>query len=96
MTSQEPGQHLEKFWAEQWGTEGLNASKMPADIKIDVHSHFLPPFYREACLETGHGKPDGMPALPVGLSPKQLSRVRSGKEADLRNRSGARRHTLIS
>ncbi|KAE9376329.1 amidohydrolase 2 [Stipitochalara longipes BDJ] len=32
--------------------------------KIDVHSHFLPSFYRKACLETGHGKPDGMPALP--------------------------------
>jgi len=38
---------------------------MADEGKIDVHSHFLPPFYRKACLETGHGKPDGMPALPV-------------------------------
>lgn len=32
--------------------------------KIDVHSHFLPPFYQEACRTHGHGKPDGMPYLP--------------------------------
>jgi predicted TIM-barrel fold metal-dependent hydrolase len=36
-------------------------SKLP---KIDVHSHFLPPTYRQACLENGHANPDGMPALP--------------------------------
>ena len=35
--------------------------------KIDVHSHFLPPFYREALASTGHSKPDGMPKIPVGL-----------------------------
>lgn len=38
---------------------------MAIEEKIDVHAHFLPPFYRKACLETGHGKPDGMPALSV-------------------------------
>lgn len=32
--------------------------------KIDVHVHFLPPFYRKACLENGHANPDGMPYLP--------------------------------
>lgn len=33
--------------------------------RIDTHAHFLPPSYRQACSEAGHGKPDGMPALPV-------------------------------
>lgn len=32
--------------------------------KIDVHAHFLPDFYREACLANGHENPDGMPYLP--------------------------------
>jgi predicted TIM-barrel fold metal-dependent hydrolase len=32
--------------------------------RIDVHSHYLPPFYRQACLESGHANPDGMPYLP--------------------------------
>lgn len=31
---------------------------------IDVHAHFLPGFYRQALLDAGHGKPDGMPAIP--------------------------------
>jgi predicted TIM-barrel fold metal-dependent hydrolase len=32
--------------------------------RIDVHSHFLPPFYSNALAENGHSKPDGMPAIP--------------------------------
>jgi 6-methylsalicylate decarboxylase len=32
--------------------------------KIDVHSHFVPPKYRQACEENGHSHPDGMPAIP--------------------------------
>lgn len=32
--------------------------------KIDVHSHFLPPFYQDACRKNGHANPDGMPYLP--------------------------------
>lgn len=35
----------------------------PAE-KIDVHSHFVPPKYRQACEENGHSHPDGMPAVP--------------------------------
>lgn len=35
--------------------------------KIDIHAHFIPPFYQEACLKTGHGKPDGMPTIPVRM-----------------------------
>ncbi|KAF9889213.1 hypothetical protein FE257_007526 [Aspergillus nanangensis] len=32
--------------------------------RIDVHSHFVPPFWREASVSAGYGKPDGMPAIP--------------------------------
>ncbi|KAJ4377329.1 hypothetical protein N0V83_000154 [Neocucurbitaria cava] len=32
--------------------------------RIDVHSHFLPPFYRTALAENGHSHPDGMPGIP--------------------------------
>ncbi len=32
--------------------------------KIDVHSHFLPPKYRDDLAEHGHSHPDGMPAVP--------------------------------
>ncbi|SMQ50226.1 unnamed protein product [Zymoseptoria tritici ST99CH_1A5] len=32
--------------------------------KIDLHSHFLPPFYRTALQTHGHANPDGMPAVP--------------------------------
>ena len=38
------------------------ATDMPQ--KIDVHVHFLPPAYRQACLDHGHANPDGMPYLP--------------------------------
>ncbi|KAF3045863.1 hypothetical protein E8E12_001381 [Didymella heteroderae] len=37
---------------------------MPLPPRIDVHSHFLPPFYREALATNGHSNPDGMPAIP--------------------------------
>lgn len=33
--------------------------------RIDTHAHFIPPFYRTACEESGHRNPDGMPAIPV-------------------------------
>ena len=33
--------------------------------RIDVHSHFLPDFYRIAADEAGYGKPDGIPGLPA-------------------------------
>lgn len=32
--------------------------------KIDIHSHFLPDFYRQALLDNGHEHPDGMPGPP--------------------------------
>jgi len=38
--------------------------KHPLPQRIDVHSHFLPPFYRTALSENGHSHPDGMPAIP--------------------------------
>jgi hypothetical protein len=33
--------------------------------RIDVHSHFISPAYKQALEQTGHSKPDGMPAIPV-------------------------------
>tara|TARA_R110002003_G_scaffold145_15_gene13463 strand:- start:2247 stop:3380 length:1134 start_codon:yes stop_codon:yes gene_type:complete len=36
----------------------------PIPRRIDVHSHFLPPFYRTALAQHGHSHPDGMPAIP--------------------------------
>lgn len=35
-----------------------------ANQKIDMHAHFLPPFYRDALLEHGYAHPDGMPGIP--------------------------------
>jgi predicted TIM-barrel fold metal-dependent hydrolase len=32
--------------------------------RIDVHAHFLPPFYRDALIAAGLDHPDGMPAIP--------------------------------
>ncbi|QIX00655.1 hypothetical protein AMS68_006172 [Peltaster fructicola] len=37
---------------------------MTSTPKIDVHVHFLPPAYRQACIDNGHKNPDGMPYLP--------------------------------
>lgn len=42
----------------------------------DIHTHFLPPSYRQACLEAGHDKLDGMPKLPVNIG---LPTVRLGE-----------------
>ncbi|KAI4949445.1 hypothetical protein J4E91_005184 [Alternaria rosae] len=44
----------------------------PLPQRIDVHSHFLPPFYRTALAENGHTHPDGMPAIPSWSLPQHL------------------------
>ena len=36
--------------------------------RIDTHSHFVPPFWREESIKYGYGKPDGMPGIPVSLA----------------------------
>lgn len=41
--------------------------KMLFEERIDTHAHLLPPFYRQACIDAGHEKPDGMPELPVSI-----------------------------
>jgi predicted TIM-barrel fold metal-dependent hydrolase len=33
-------------------------------VKIDVHAHYLPDFYREALRAAGHEQPDGFPFVP--------------------------------
>ncbi|KAH7305443.1 hypothetical protein B0I35DRAFT_362019 [Stachybotrys elegans] len=36
------------------------------DVKVDVHSHYLPDFYAAALRDAGHNPgPDGMPAIPA-------------------------------
>ncbi|GFF44976.1 2-amino-3-carboxymuconate-6-semialdehyde decarboxylase [Aspergillus udagawae] len=32
--------------------------------KIDLHSHYVPPFWRNESAMAGYSKPDGMPAIP--------------------------------
>ncbi|MFJ8624898.1 amidohydrolase family protein [Kitasatospora sp. NPDC093550] len=32
--------------------------------KIDVHHHFLPDFYRQALIDNGHSRPDGIWGIP--------------------------------
>jgi predicted TIM-barrel fold metal-dependent hydrolase len=39
-------------------------ASFPLAEAIDVHAHFLTPRYREEAIAAGHGRPDGMPALP--------------------------------
>jgi predicted TIM-barrel fold metal-dependent hydrolase len=41
---------------------------MAFESRIDTHAHFIPPFYRAACEESGNGQPDGMPKIPVRFS----------------------------
>jgi hypothetical protein len=45
--------------------------------KIDVHSHIIPPLYREALVEKGHQYPDGMPGIPVCCSVYQTGKITS-------------------
>jgi hypothetical protein len=40
---------------------------MAFEQRIDAHAHFLPPFYRQACIDANFTQPDGMPKLPVFL-----------------------------
>ena len=35
--------------------------------RVDTHAHFVPPSWRKALVDSGHGKPDGMPAIPVSF-----------------------------
>ncbi|KAF2198866.1 amidohydrolase 2 [Delitschia confertaspora ATCC 74209] len=45
----------------------------PLPKRIDVHSHYLPEFYRTALTEYGHSQPDGMPAIPPWSTSSHLS-----------------------
>jgi hypothetical protein len=42
-------------------------NNMAFEERIDTHAHIVPPFYLEACQNTGHGKPDNIAAFPVIL-----------------------------
>ncbi|KAF2090892.1 amidohydrolase 2 [Saccharata proteae CBS 121410] len=56
--------------------------------RIDVHAHFLPPFYRDALQSHGHAHPDGMPAHllppPPPSSPANLTRRCNAHAASLK------------
>ena len=40
--------------------------------RIDVHAHFVPPFYRQALLDAGQARPDGIKAIPEWSEPAAL------------------------
>jgi predicted TIM-barrel fold metal-dependent hydrolase len=42
-------------------------------VKIDVHAHYLPDFYREALREHGHEQPDGFPYIPEWSAAEHLA-----------------------
>jgi 6-methylsalicylate decarboxylase len=48
------------------------SSPFPLPDAIDVHSHFLTTRYREEASAAGHGRPDGMPALPTWSAEEAL------------------------
>jgi predicted TIM-barrel fold metal-dependent hydrolase len=45
--------------------------------KIDVHSHYVPDKYRQACIEHGHSRPDGMKAVPTWSEEEHLAMMDS-------------------
>ncbi|KZM28725.1 catalytic [Ascochyta rabiei] len=45
--------------------------------RIDVHSHFLPPSYRDALAQNGHSHPDGMPAIPEWSIDRHLEMMKT-------------------
>lgn len=64
------------------------------EAKIDVHCHFIPPFYREVLEETGHEQIDGMPRIPVRaliISPLMPKR-RLSEKVGLEPRGAYNRH----
>lgn len=42
----------------------MSPGPIPLDSLVDVHAHFLPPWYVDEALEAGHEVPDGMPSWP--------------------------------
>ncbi|KAF7563740.1 hypothetical protein G7046_g423 [Stylonectria norvegica] len=44
--------------------------------RIDTHSHFVPPFWREESIKYGYGKPDGMPGIPAWTEEAHLEMMR--------------------
>ncbi|GAM40133.1 hypothetical protein TCE0_034r12242 [Talaromyces pinophilus] len=46
-------------------------------VKIDTHSHFLPPDYRNTLENNGHAHPDGMPGIPEWSVETHLEMMKS-------------------
>ena len=49
----------------------------PLPSRIDVHSHFIPPNYREALANNGHSHPDGMPSIPEWSPSQHLAMMKN-------------------
>jgi hypothetical protein len=47
--------------------------------KIDLHSHYVPDFWREESIKAGYGEPDGIPGIPVSSEflPSTITALRS-------------------
>lgn len=43
--------------------------------RIDTHSHFVPPFWRDESVKYGYSKPDGMPGIPVSSTDAAQRRI---------------------
>ena len=46
-----------------------------APLRIDTHSHFVSPAYRNESTKAGFAKPDGMPAIPVSMKPSTQNKI---------------------
>ncbi|RFU78011.1 aminocarboxymuconate-semialdehyde decarboxylase [Trichoderma arundinaceum] len=44
--------------------------------RIDTHSHFVPPFWRDESVKYGYGMPDGMPGIPPWTEEAHLKMMR--------------------
>ncbi|RKK94631.1 hypothetical protein BFJ68_g15124 [Fusarium oxysporum] len=58
-----------------WAVDLSQVGKHGFD-RIDTHSHFVPPFWREESIKYGFGMPDGMPAIPQWTEEAHLAMMR--------------------
>ncbi|KAJ6437863.1 aminocarboxymuconate-semialdehyde decarboxylase [Purpureocillium lavendulum] len=47
--------------------------------RLDTHTHFVPPFWREESIKYGYGKPDGMPGIPAWTEEAHLAMMAKAK-----------------
>jgi hypothetical protein len=64
--------------------ERLARANQQADRIINIHTHFVPGFYREVLFDVGLSTPDGIRAMPKGTSNRR-SGLRTGWVSRLRS-----------